>query len=471
MAQVEFKYLKSGTLTESQKTSLANAIVFVEQECAIYTHGQKYGIDPTDAAKITNLETAVEALKKVKHFGGVKVGTQTWVPATDGASLEVTGGGGTSVKVADGKLTITSTDYTSSIADAKKAGTDAASALNTYKSTNDTAVAAAKSAADAAQSSANSKVASVGSGSQAITIAGTATAPTVGLKLDTTGNVALSQSTAGLKASITIPEATVTGIKSADPILTLSNKLISADVTLDYVKGDKKIYLYGKDKTTAISSVAVDDFLVDGILDDVTLTGNTLTFTWNTASGKTAKDIDLSKFMDNVNFDGATLLLKSLPTVTTYTAPKNGDSIDKAISNLAKGIADAKSLATTSGVTSFGGQTGEITVRGGQSANGSINLSMSGKQLQASIQGLGTAAYTASTAYATSAQGSKADSAIQAVSGTAAQYITASTNASKGVTVGATIQSVANASSTSKGLAEASDVKSYIDTQLTWEEL
>ena len=46
-------------------------------------------------------------------------------------------------------------------------------------------------------------------------------------------------------------------------------------------------------------------------------------------------------------------------------------------------------------VTTFGGQTGTITVRGSLTANGSVNLAMSGKQLQASIVGLGTAAYKA----------------------------------------------------------------------------
>jgi hypothetical protein len=48
-------------------------------------------------------------------------------------------------------------------------------------------------------------------------------------------------------------------------------------------------------------------------------------------------------------------------------------------------------------VTTFSGQTGAITVRGSLTANGSVNLAMSGKQLQASIVGLGTAAYKADT--------------------------------------------------------------------------
>ena len=69
----------------------------------------------------------------------------------------------------------------------------------------------------------------------------------------------------------------------------------------------------------------------------------------------------------------------------------------------------------TNAVISFGGQKGEITVRGEQTANGAVNLSMNGKQLEASIVGLGSAAFTAADAYATAAQGALADSAVQSV--------------------------------------------------------
>lgn len=92
------------------------------------------------------------------------------------------------------------------------------------------------------------------------------------------------------------------------------------------------------------------------------------------------------------------------------------------------------------------------------------------------VKGLGSAAYTESTAYATSAQGGKADSALQTiVKGTDGTYVTTnvSTKADNQQTVGVsvTIQSVAEATSSKKGLAEASDVKSYADNLFSWEEL
>ena len=122
--------------------------------------------------------------------------------------------------------------------------------------------------------------------------------------------------------------------------------------------------------------------------------------------------------------------------------------------------------AAASSVQSFGGQTGAITVDTANTTNGQVKFSMSSKQLKGTVNGLKSAAYTESSVYATSAQGIKADSAIQAVNGTTANYITASKNSTT-VTISSTIQAVASASSSARGLAEASDVKAYADSLMT----
>ena len=57
------------------------------------------------------------------------------------------------------------------------------------------------------------------------------------------------------------------------------------------------------------------------------------------------------------------------------------------------GVTDKPNL-----VNSFGTKTGDITIRGGQTGNGSVNLAMSNNELQASIVGLGSNAYS-STKY------------------------------------------------------------------------
>jgi hypothetical protein len=108
-------------------------------------------------------------------------------------------------------------------------------------------------------------------------------------------------------------------------------------------------------------------------------------------------------------------------------------------------------------VTSFSGQTGAITVDTANTTNGQVKFSMSGKQLKGTVNGLKSAAYTESSAY------------IQAVNGTASNYIATSKSGTT-VTVTSMLQPVASASSSAKGLAEASDVKAYADSLMTWVE-
>lgn len=129
--------------------------------------------------------------------------------------------------------------------------------------------------------------------------------------------------------------------------------------------------------------------------------------------------------------------------------------------------------AAASSVQSFGGQTGAIIVDTANTTNGQVKFSMSNKQLKGTVNGLKSAAYTESSAYATSAQGTKADTAIQIVNGTVSNYIATSKNGTT-VTVTSMLRAVASASSNAKGLAEASDVKNYVDSTvnsaLTWTE-
>lgn len=56
-------------------------------------------------------------------------------------------------------------------------------------------------------------------------------------------------------------------------------------------------------------------------------------------------------------------------------------------------------VATAAGVVSVGGVSGAIGLKNGSTTNGDINLTMSGQNLQADIVGLGTAAFTNSSAY------------------------------------------------------------------------
>lgn len=122
-------------------------------------------------------------------------------------------------------------------------------------------------------------------------------------------------------------------------------------------------------------------------------------------------------------------------------------------------------------VTSIGGKKGAITLKAESQTNGDINLAISqGNEMSASIVGLGSAAFTNSDAYATSAQGTKADTALQNITANGDTYITLTaaekTGNTQNITAAVKTQSVASADGKNMGLAEASDVKTYVDTQI-----
>lgn len=345
---------------------------------------------------------------------------------------------------------------------------------------------------------------------------------------------------------ITVPAATVTGVDSADKVLSLSGTLVKSEVGLAYDSTAKKINLTGK-AGAVIASVDATSFIKDGMLESAELVvnpegqdaGTYLVLTFNTDSGSEPIYVDVSSLIDvytagngititgkeiSVNSsvinglintkvqtldkvdapvagqvvsavseaDGIitvsrrALVAADIPTLSvaklsdldatkvdlseayaaaaTYAAPAAGDTVEAAIGKLAKGVANA----TAAGVTSFGGKTGAITVRGGQAATSpAVNLSMSNNELQAAVVGV-----------ATSAQGDKADSALQTVSASGAGYLTlsaaAKSNGTQAVSGSLAVQAMATASTSAKGLAEASDVKAYVDSAtesaMTWEE-
>lgn len=97
--------------------------------------------------------------------------------------------------------------------------------------------------------------------------------------------------------NITIP---VAGVAAEDKILALgTDKLISAALALTYNHGTKEITLKGKNDEV-ISTIDATPFIKDGMLDDVAYdaASNTLTFTWNTAAGKTVDSVVLSDIIE-----------------------------------------------------------------------------------------------------------------------------------------------------------------------------
>lgn len=164
----------------------------------------------------------------------------------------------------------------------------------------------------------------------------------------------------------------------------------------------------------------------------------------------TTRTVNSKPLSTNVVLAGADILVGGDGTYSESDLQAAIEAIDGRITS-----------AAASGVQSFGGQTGAITVDTANTTNGQVKFSMSGKQLKGTVNGLKSAAYTESSAY------------IQAVNGTASNYIATSKSGTT-VTVTSMLQAVASASSSAKGLAEASDVKAYVDSTvnsaLTWAE-
>lgn len=449
-----------------------------------------------------------------------------------------------------------------------------------------TNAATAQAAAEAAQTTADSKVASVTGDTTVKAVTSADHAVTLSLATSNKGNVKFTQDTDGLSANVTIPAATVTGVAADDKVLSLTNKLVSATIGLDYgdatteaLAGKKAIKLLGK-KGVVISEIDASAFIKDGMIQSVAFDTETkhVTITFNTDAGNDPIDVDLSTLVDTYKAGTGLSLAKggtfSVDTTTIATVDKatelanaaetaakthanglketidaytvNGKKLSESpivldgsmiavggtgthkTANLDTTVEDIYgkiSTAAASGVLSIGGKSGDITLATAGTKNGDVNLKMTDKELSASIVGLGSAAFTESSAYdtkgsatavlgkstdkstektvygaialanqkatpslvdekitaagkkyATSAQGTKADNALQSVSASGDDYITASAGAkannSQAITVSTKVQAVSSASASAKGLAEASDVKNYVDnhvsTTLAW---
>lgn len=464
---------KASFSTELQ-TKYANSIVFIKDSGEIFTHGKFYGLSlewqnkiTTAESEIDALQAAVSALQAINAFTSISDGTHTASATSTAKTINFKASGKASVSVGNDGVTISASGTTLAEGDANgETSVDGTSksivkGLNTaaYRSEDDfysaTDGAAAAAAAEAAKKAAESKVASVAAtAGSAIEVTGTATAPTVGLKLDKdSGNVTLSQSAAGLKASVQIPAANVTGVATGDKVLGLNGTLLSSTLNLKYDSNTKKIQLLGI-KNAVIAEVDASDFIKDGMVNTVSFDpeSKALTITFNTDSGKETITVDLSSLVD------------------TYTAG-NGIAIDKNAVSIKVDPTSEKFLSV---------DTAGVKISGVQSAIDAAKDAVVGEDTDTATSNTvhGAKAYAASLAsnYATAAQGKKADSALQSITkGTDGSYVTTMVGAKSGnsqaIATSVTVQAISSASSTAKGLAEANDVKTYVDALFAWEEL
>lgn len=467
---------KRESFSEELQAKYVNSIVFIKDSGEIFTHGNFYGLSIGWQNRIISAENdikalriAVQALQAINAFEAISDGTHTAKATPTAKTINFKASGKASVSVGNDGVTISASGTTLAKGNANgETSVDGVSkpivqGLNTaayhlaedFYSATDGANAA--KAAEDAKELANQKVASVTAATDsAIKVTGTATAPIVGLKLDaTSGNVKLTQSANGLKASVVIPAPTVMGVAEGDKVLRLSEKKLSSTLNLKYDSAAKKIQLLGIGDAK-IAEIDATAFIKDGMVDKVQFdpASKNLTITFNTVSGKEPIQVNLSSLVDTYTAGNGITIAGNVVSVKVDPSSE-GDFLSVGTAGVKISGVQAKISTAKNEVIGYDGDTADSNT----------------------VYGAKKYADSLASNYATALQGGKADTALQSITKgiDSSSYVTtvvgAKSNNSQSIATKVTVQAISSASSTAKGLAEASDVKTYVDALFDWEEL
>lgn len=222
----------------------------------------------------------------------------------------------------------------------------------------------------------------------------------------------------------------ITSVSSTDKVLAVSSdKVLSSTISLSYDSTAGKIYLYGKDTTSPISEINVASLQVsDQFVSAVELI--------TTAESGVTTEVPYIKISFK-NPEGTSSTTKSDPIRI---------SVKDIFGNMT-----ASDLKLSSSYTTGGAVTAGTTIESAISTLDAYAVSTSTRLSDASTR-----------------IKSLEDETLKSVSGATGTYVkieaSAKSNNTQTLTPSLTIQSVSGASSSAKGLAEASDVKSYVDS-------
>ena len=173
----------------------------------------------------------------------------------------------------------------------------------------------------------------------------------------------------------------------------------------------------------------------------------------------TSRTVNTKPLTANVVLTGGDILVGGEGTYKDGSIQDAIDALDEKVTT-----------AVASGVQSFGGKTGAITLKATASTNGAVNLTMNNNELQGAVVGLKSAAFVESNTFATAAQGAKADSAVQNIATGSANgtiAVDGTDVAVKGLSSAAYVATTAfdAAGSANKALTDA---KAYADSLMEW---
>ena len=270
----------------------------------------------------------------------------------------------------------------------------------------------------------------------------------------------------------------------------VTNKDIASAATLKTVKDQVDAFFAGADISATADKYKdtlkeLQTYLTEDAAAAATMTGNIAanktdvrTLATSTVNGHAIGSVVEDKIVaQTIVLNGAEIKLDGYSKGTaTNERIATTDTINAALGKLEakadKALTDA-SNAAAAGVTSLNGKTGAVTIATGTS-NGSIKVGGA----DVAVKGLGSAAYTASTAYATSAQGTKADSALQEITSanTAAIEIANKSVVTPKIAANSELISMnyLGQASGNSPLVDAAGaqylVKTYVDNALDWAE-
>lgn len=275
------------------------------------------------------------------------------------------------------------------------------------------------------------------------------------------------------KATTTALNAVKTTADAAAPQATTYTKIevdnaINATVTSEI---KTKIETLDKADTEVDGQVVSAVSETDGIItvsrralvetDIPTLAISKVTGLWGALDEKvpTSRTVNTKPLTANVVLTGGDILVGGEGTYKDGSIQDAIDALDEKVTT-----------AVASGVQSFGGKTGAITLKATASTNGAVNLTMNNNELQGAVVGLKSAAFVESNTFATAAQGAKADSAVQNIATGSANgtiAVDGTDVAVKGLSSAAYVATTAfdAAGSANKALTDA---KAYADSLMEW---